>query len=337
MDGDVNAEAQAENVIGADGIDEKALIAMLDGDATAGDAAETELDGDGDATAEDAAGTEPKGEEAAEEPEGDEGDEDEGTGTGKTAREKLSPEVQAILDKRIGKEVAKRKTLEDQVEAERSAKTAAEAERDELRARLETAAVQPAVGPAELYASAKAVEEREERVWNLLEFARKHADGFDGDEKNGIPPYTAEQMRDAATRYERELFRDLPRVKGVLAQREQFDAAVTAKVYPQLLDPKTPEAKIADRFLRKYPMLRMEPDVMVLIGDMIAGERARKAHGEKKDAEKPGVKPVGKSVVKAPAGQPVSGIGGKPPEKGLGMKALAERGFSREALAEALD
>jgi hypothetical protein len=330
-----NAEAQAETVIGADGIDEARLIAMLDGDSTAGAAAETEPEG---AAAEtepdgDAGNAEPEVETEAEEPEGDE---DEGTGT-KTAREKLSPEVQAILDKRIGKEVAKRKTLEDQVEAERSAKTAAEAERDELRARLETAAVQPAAGPAELYASAKAVEEREERVWNLLEFARKHADGFDGDEKNGIPAYTAEQMRDAATRYERELFRDLPRVKGVLAQREQFDAAVTAKVYPQLLDPKTPEAKIADRFLRKYPQLRMEPDVLVLIGDMIAGERARKAQGEKKDAVKPGVKPAGKSVVKAPAGQPVAGIGGKPQEKGLGMKTLAERGFSREALAEALD
>jgi hypothetical protein len=342
------AEAQAAEVIGADGVNEAALIAMLDateagtvvdaGDAGSGVAAtgaavETADAGDG-AAVDNAEGQEGEGDGEKSEDDGEEG-----TGTDKHAREKLSPEIQAVLDKRIGKEVAKRKALEDQVSAEQAAKAAAETERDELRARLETAGVKPVTGNTELFASPEALDAREAKVWDLLEFARQHSDGFDGDEKNGIPAYTAEQMREAATRYERELFREIPKAKAVLAQRAQFDAAVTAVEYPALLDPKSQDARIAEHFLRKFPALRMEPDVMVLIGDMLAGERARNAKVAAGSVKPVAVKAktVGKTVVAAPAGQPVAGLRAEKPVDKLNMANLAKRGFSAEALAEALD
>jgi hypothetical protein len=339
------AEAQAAEVIGADGVNEAALIAMLDAteagteEAATGAVAETEPGEAGEEAAAGAAAETEPGEVAETElAEGDDGEE--GTGTDKHAREKLSPEIQAVLDKRIGKEVAKRKALEDQVSAEQAAKAAAETERDELRARLETAGVKPVTGNTELFASPEALDAREAKVWDLLEFARQHSDGFDGDEKNGIPAYTAEQMREAATRYERELFREIPKAKAVLAQRAQFDAAVTAVEYPALLDPKSQDARIAEHFLRKFPALRMEPDVMVLIGDMLAGERARNAKVAAAGAKPVAVKAktvVGKTVVAAPAGQPVAGLRAEKPVDKLNMANLAKRGFSAEALAEALD
>jgi hypothetical protein len=337
------AEAQAAEVISAAGVNEQALIAMLDtAEAGVGEAEEAEEAASGAAAAtepEAEAATEPEADAAAEPETAGEGEEgEEGTGTEKHAREKLSPEIQAVLDKRIGKEVAKRKALEDQVAAEQAAKAAAETERDELRARLDTAGVKPVTGKPELFASPEALDAREAKVWELLEFARQHSDGFDGDDKNGIPAYTAEQMREAATRYERELFREIPQAKTVLARRAQFDAAVTAVEYPALLDPKSADARIAERFLAKFPQLRMEPDCMVLIGDMLAGERARAAKAA--GAGKPvavKAKTVVKTVVAAPAGQPVAGLRAEKPKDKLNMANLARQGFSLESLAEALD
>jgi hypothetical protein len=283
-------------------------------------------------------GTEGTEGEGIENEDDDEDEGEKGTGTEK-AREKLTPEVQEILDRRIGKEVAKRKTLEDQLEAERAAKAEAEAEREELRARLAAGETAAEDANPDLYASEEALDKREKKLWTLMKWAKQHPDGFDGDEKAGVPAYTATQIRDAVGRYEEELFRELPKAKEALQKRAAFDATVTAKVYPDVLKPGTKDGMIARAFLQRFPALKVLPDVHVIIGDMIAGERARtekaKAGGAA-GSPRPQGEGGRKTVVAAPAGSPVRRIE-QEPRKGLNMKALAERGFSLEAVAEALD
>ena len=319
-------EAQPEEVISADGVSEAGLVRLLDQEA-------------GDREQE--AGDREQEAEGIENEDEDEDEGEKGTGTEK-AREKLTPEVQEILDRRIGKEVAKRKTLEDQLEAERAAKAEAEAEREELRARLAAGETAAEEANPDLYASEEALEKREKKLWTLMKWAKQHPDGFDGDEKAGVPAYTATQIRDAVGRYEEELFRELPKAKEALQKRAAFDATVTAKVYPDVLKPGTKDGMIARAFLQRFPALKVLPDVHVIIGDMIRGERDRNAEaaGKGKEEERGRGRGreegIGKTVVKAPAGSPVRRVE-QEPRKGLNMKALAERGFSLEAVAEALD
>jgi hypothetical protein len=247
--------------------------------------------------------------------------------------EPLSPEIQAIIDKRIGKEVAKRKDLEDQLEAERGVREKLEAETKDLTEQLSVKGQAPVTGNA--FESLADVEKREDQLWGLLEFVRSNPDGFEGDEKNGIPAYNAAQIREMQTRFERELHRDLPRQKQALVQRAEVDREVTAKVYPELFKNGSNDQRIAERFLRQFPVLRNLPNVNLLIGDMIAGERLRMAKVEEK-GEKVTVRTT-KTAVAAPGGRPVAAIGVEGKKKGLDIRALAESGFSRESLAAALD
>jgi hypothetical protein len=330
--------AQPEEVIGADGVSEADVVRFLNqesGDGSQESGEESQESGDG---------SQESGEEGshrdAEATETEEGEKEEGTGTEK-AREKLPPELQEIFDRRIGKEVAKRKTLEDQLEAERAAKAEAEAEREELRARLSANETAAEDANPDLYASEEALAKREEKLWTLRTWAKRHPDGFDGDEKAGVPAYTAAQIRDAVAKYEEELFREIPRAKDAVRRRAEYDATVTAKVYPDVLKPGTKDGMIAKAFLQRFPVLKTLPDVHVIIGDMIAGERARAKGtgktGEETLTEAQRAQRAGKTVVRAPAGTPGRRVVQEEPKKGINMKNLAERGFSLEAVAEALD
>jgi hypothetical protein len=316
------AGAQAEEESGADvgamGVTELGRLleqeaeGEAEGDGEAQETAETELEGEPEAGAEKSEKHEP-----------------------------LSPEIQAIIDKRIGKEVAKRKDLEDQLEAERGVRAKLEADAKDLTEQLSVKGQAPVTGNA--FDSLEDVEKREDQLWGLLEFVRSNPDGFDGDDKNGIPAYTVAQIREMQTRFERELHRDLPRQKQALVQRAEVDREVTAKVYPELLQNGSKEQRIAERFLRQFPVLRNLPNVNLLLGDMIAGERLRMAKVE--DKGEAGLARTGKgeaglartkTAVAAPGGRPVAAVGVEK-KKGLNMRALAESGFSREGLAAALD
>ena len=330
-------EAQPAEATGADGMfSEARLIAMLDSRDEGTEAEQGEV---GEARKANSPPTDAKGDEPgaegekpgdAEEAEAEEPENGEG-------REKLPAHVQEVIDKRIGKEVAKRKDLEDQLEAERAARSKAESGLKDLEEQLRVKGTTPVAG--DMLPDLDAVAQREDEVWNLLEFARRNRDGFDGDEKRGMPAYTAEQMREMELRYERELHQKLPKMRAVLREREQFDREVTARVYPELLQAGSKEQRIAERFLRKFPALLNEPDVHVLIGDMLAGERLRREAAERKPEGKPAEAKKGeaRTAVAAPAGRPVGAVKGPVDREKVSVRRLAESGFSRESLAEMLD
>lgn len=73
----------------------------------------------------------------------------------------------------------------------------------------------------------------------------------------------------------------IPRARqAVAAQAQAREQART--VYPEIFDAKRPEAKAAENILRAAPVLKaIFPNVWVIIGDALVGERLRLAKGQK--------------------------------------------------------
>ena len=195
---------------------------------------------------------------------------------------RLPPELQAKVDARIGKEVGKRKELEDRL-------TATTTEVEALRARLAEAEAQPAATTTapdsldKLLATESETEiaKREDWLREAEAWCVKHWDGYEGKDAAGNPvEYDKGSIRERymALRDERE--RALPAARTILAQRRASDAAARA-VYPALFDKTSDEARLVEATLKAIPGLRRLPQARMIIGDMLAGEKLRQAAAKK--------------------------------------------------------
>lgn len=237
------------------------------------------------------------------------------------ARLKLDPKTQEAVDRRIGKEVARRKEAEETLATERAEKSQLILEKERLEEEMRDIETSGAVGagihPAMLAASESELQKREAYLWEVERFCQQHTDeGFTSED--GKTEYTAKQVRARLLEVQEERMRILPAAREALRARAAAEAEA-AKVYPVMKDPASPEALEAKRVLRKYPVLKLMPDHLMFIADALAGRKARQTAAKATPA---------KAAPKAPAvpGKSTPKPATPPPKKSTRDESVAEVG-----------
>jgi hypothetical protein len=216
----------------------------------------------------------------------DEGDED--------GKGKLPPEVQEAVDRRIGKEVGKRKEAEEALAQATSREEALTKNLEQLRGQLAQAdaAAAKAAGLPEIFLAddVKTLDAREAQIREFRAWAKQHEEsGYFENPDQDEPTFTAEAIRARREELEDELL-EIPKARMQLEMRQRYDEVIK-RDYPELLDDKSDEFKVMVNALRVVPQLRLIPSFKVLIGDMIAGQRLRESKG-KSATNKPKKAPV---------------------------------------------
>lgn len=337
------AAAPAEKPAGA-----AAAAVVEDEDEDEKDEADGAAEGDADAGKdedEDEADGAAEGDEGAGKDEGDgksaaEGDE--GAGDPEIAKLKLPAETQAAINRRIGKLTREKKEAQEALEAE-------QAERERLAGEVSTltAAVAEAQGagaeaagvnPLFLAQSETEIDRREAQIMQFRRFARAHPEGYEGTDETKDPSWSREEIAAKLAEMDDELLVTLPRARQVL-QRRQALRPVVRKHYPALLDPKSPDAVIMTALLAAVPGLKRLPNVEILIGDMIAGERARKALAAKPPAAAtpPARAPKVPTVSAATTPKPTRTLPTREAGKDYDVKKFVEAGGDRAALVAQIE
>jgi len=221
------------------------------------------------------------------------------------------------------------------------------AELAELKAQLskpaEPAAAAPVQQPLPRTAAEATTPEQltayEDHVERMRDWAFANADGYTHTDGAGnTTEFTAEQMRETFTRYDRELRRGIPNRANELAQRttaQEQRAAVEqhAKThYAWLNTPESPEATLYNQLAAALPGIAELPAGPMLLGHIVAGHLALTA------------KTAAPAAVQTPAPRPKPPVvpGGAAPGGGAhydATEALAKiraAGGSKQALADGL-
>jgi len=297
--------------------------------------ADANLEGDTDDAGDDENGTgnteDGNDENAVEDPDAveDENTEDSQEDSENEPTGKLTPELQKVIDKRIGKEVAKRKTLEKELAA---AKSELESAKTELTtAQTGRPIVATGVNPLLLLQTEAQVVEREEYLEKALEWCEDNEDGYQGEDDKGNPvEYTSEQIRARRRQVQKELAREIPKVRELVQKRVQTDQVIK-KIYPALTDAKSKEYQVMQGLLNAVPGLHSLPNAKMLIGDMLAGAALRA-----KDTKN--VQPV-KPAPKVPTHTPASAsvVKTKTRKGGASVERMIAGGGDRKALEREAD
>lgn len=244
----------------------------------------------------------------------------------------LPPHIQESLDKRIGKEVAKRKILEEQLESQKAKLSELEAKLTEQGDTAMPAAPQGATAKVYQAKSEQELDAREEYLWSVEEFCLQNRGGYEGTDPEKDPSYSETEIATRLIQVRKERERDLPRARKILAERLSIvrDAATA---YPEL---KTAENEIKRELIslaKRVPGLWMVPEITMMVADMVAGRRARLARKTSATAAHPRKAPAvpgGGSVAIGPGVAP-----GKSNKKSS-YEQFADADFDEEALAAAL-
>jgi hypothetical protein len=246
------------------------------------------------------------GEAGEEKPEGEQ--EPEGEKDGAEEGGRLPEKYQKILEREIGRKVAKFHEKEEQLQAriEELERTAASAKR--------AAAGDQAGAPDVDGMTPDQLDAYEERLQGLIDFCEMNPDGYEADpEDKNDRSLTAEQIRKAKVMNSR-LLRQIPALRQAQAMRTQAEAVAVAE-YPEL-KAGAPDRKIYEQFCQMVPGFRRIPNGLMMVGDMLASERARMA---KKEAaaktKKPGSPaPIAKPLPGTASGKkPTVAAGGDSP------------------------
>lgn len=213
----------------------------------------------------------------AEETESDESEEDE---VAEDEVKGLTEEGRAQVNKRIGKVVAQRNEARERVEAlEQQVGQLQEQVDKPVRAQIAQALN---VDPMFLAQSDQDLSDSESHWWQVKRFTEQHMHKEDGftDEQSG-QTFTREQLQARHAQADEMLMRGLPQARQLFEQRKQC-VEVAREAYPDLYKAGTPEATVRANALKSIPGLAQLPNADILIGDMIAGQKAREA-AEKND------------------------------------------------------
>lgn len=248
----------------------------------------------------------------------------------------LTPEAQVAFDKRVAKEVAKRKDLEDALEEERGRIREL---RQELATLKETRATSLEAGNGNLLAAETEadIDQREDYLWRWERWCERHPNGHEAttpEERS----YTAEEIREIRLQVREERERMLPRAREAVRARKQYEPIVRA-AYPELEDPRSEAGQELARLLRQAPGLRALPDYRLWVGDALAGRKAREALKQSEAQGSGRAAAAAAQPRKAPpapvAGSSSSTSGSKAGTKLKShMETFRKGGFSDEALEE---
>jgi len=193
---------------------------------------------------------------------------------------KLTPEVQQAVDRRIGKEVAKRKDAEEALESERAHSRSLQEEVKTLQAQVVEGETASAAGsgiyPLFLAEDETAIEKREARLWEVERWCTKNQGGYLGTDNEKDPSYDSEEILERLIQVREERERLIPRARALLQQRRGFDDMAN-ETYPDLANPASADYREARDILRKNPAIRARPDALLFVGDLIAGRKIREA------------------------------------------------------------
>lgn len=222
------------------------------------------------------------------------------------------PEFSAEQKPFVDKLTQERDEFKTKFEEAESKRTELEAEVAEL-SKGAAPAVTGNLHPLALVDDATAIDTHEENLEKFIAWGKAHWDGSEAMEKDGKVEqraYTAKEIREAVAQRETELRKLIPAARGALQSR-QAHMAEAKKIYPALFDAKSPDSKLAAGILKQFPFIKTMPNFMTIIGDAIAGERARTAAASKNGKGKTALR-IPPRPPKAGAGAPAARIAAKP-------------------------
>lgn len=191
-----------------------------------------------------------------------------------------------------------------------------------------------------------------DREREIMHFEKWVMDNWDGTEeipaqgdKPAIPAFTAKEIRSryAEMKQEREVW--IPRARQQLDRQRECDTVAYA-AYPELKDTKSPEHQIFQNIIAQAPALAtVFPNIKMIIGDAIVGEKLRRAKEQSKPAKPGAAAAAGAAGAAKPVpAAPKLPMGGKPskpaatsqPRKTgtIDVKEFDKRGGSRDALRD---
>lgn len=255
--------------------------------------------------------------EAEAEPADDEAEEDADEGG-------LPADIQESVNKRIGKEVKKRKALKEESEAEIS----------ELRQKLEEAEVRaaeggedftPAVTEANPFAELNSVEDVQKellRAEQTLEWAEDNSEGAYLEVEGSDKEFTAEDVRVIRRKAARAIRRQLPEQLGYIQARDHLEPQAL-EAFPWWKDKASSDYQNAMQVLRAMPDLARFPDYKFVVGDYLKGrgmrESSPKAKAKAKEVKKAPPQPTASAEQPAPVDPAAA-------RSASAMKAFQEKG-----------
>ena len=195
----------------------------------------------------------------------------------------LAPEVQTrvqeVINKQIGRVVAKERAKSDELSTRVEV---LESENAELKSKGGTATVQlPGVHPLMMAESEADIDRRLTEIDAAEDFAIKYADGYPGTEGNpNDPPMEASEIKLRWRELQRERDRVIPAARRLLQERSAHEADLK-KALPTFFDRKSEDARALQAKLKLMPELRRHANATVLAVQLILGERAMAAAKQK--------------------------------------------------------
>lgn len=192
----------------------------------------------------------------------------------------MSDRQKERIEKRIGKEVAKRKQAEGE-----TLKAQERVKQLEAELRQKAGPDSPA-----LYDSAEAITGRREEIRKQIRSIQKHIrnGGLTVDDDDDVSVSELEKFEDELME-ERDVL--LPKMEESLRKREKVEQEQVKKLYPALLDPNSEDYAAAEELMARVPGLRAVPDARLLVGRMLRGQRLE-ASPKRKPAEQTPRPPV---------------------------------------------
>lgn len=220
---------------------------------------------------------------------------------------KFEPKIQERLNKRIGKEVEKRRLAEEKAAAEAADKARLQEELNALRQQQDQPQQQPepvvvkSDDPNDLTANAATeadlakVEQEARGTLDFLEdnealIQRAIARDDDTVKLSDGTEYRVDGLLKAKRLAKQQIERYVPARKGYLQQRNQ-SVHVAQQKFPALFKRDTQEYQTLQQTLRQYPVLRTVPNIELMFGYALVGVSAEAAQAKAAEASK-AVKPA---------------------------------------------
>lgn len=244
--------------------------------------------------------------------------------------EEKNPVPEKLL-RRIDKLTAKRREAEERADT-------LETEVSDLRAKLDASTpVQIVPTPSDPLADVETPDQLEERIAQakkIRTWAMRNLEGATVQNAAGEDVYyEPSQVRDYLANADDILTEHAPKRKEWLASRGQVIGE--AKVaYPALFKTGTPEHDMYRSTLRTYPSLKSLPNLEMIIGDAIEGQKLRFARAEA--AYKKSASPESKPSVKSSA-PPSPAKGAKVSAKDIATREGAKNIYSRASTLKSDD
>jgi hypothetical protein len=174
--------------------------------------------------------------------------------------------------------------------------------------------------------------------WALQNWDGVEAQDAEGD-KPATPGYTKEQVRDRYHQVKKLREQLIPQARVAAADRKQ--ARESAKVvYPELFNPSRTEYKTAEALLARAPGLAaIFPNVHLVIGDALAGEKLRLERAKAKAKKAPAKLAPGQrkgAPAKPSGGAAGAGRVGQSKAKGVNAEQFMAAGATKDALVSML-